>query len=145
MLLLSCAPALWHGGGGRPALQAFHGRCSTALSADVCPPMMDHQFDAHVGMTHTLPAAPAHAIRMNNLRSLPNPWASDSPCHLPPPPTVFRATYFGENSQIGTPEEAEARFQYFLKGATLPSVAMTGGKLDFKGLGTGWVDRAPVL
>ena len=58
------------------------------------------------------------------------------PPPTPPPHTPVRATYFGENSQIGTPEEAEARYDYFRKGATLPSVSMTGGKLDFAGLGT---------
>jgi hypothetical protein len=59
-----------------------------------------------------------------------------------PPLGPPRATYFGENSLIGTPEEAEARFQYFRKGVTLPSVERTGGKLDFKGLGTRWARQA---
>ncbi len=72
-----------------------------------------------------LPGAPA--------RLVPCP---RRPALTPATPRPPRATYFGENSQIGTPEEAEARFDYFRKGATLPSVSMTGGKLDFAGLGT---------
>jgi xanthine/uracil/vitamin C permease (AzgA family) len=47
------------------------------------------------------------------------------------------ATYFEGSSKAG----GEARYEYFLKGAALPSVALTGGKLDFPALSKGdvWV------
>jgi len=49
-----------------------------------------------------------------------------------------KATYFKEYSSI---PGGEARYEYFRKGVTLPSLTRTAGKLDFKALGIGetWI------
>ncbi|KAG1679264.1 hypothetical protein FOA52_009294 [Chlamydomonas sp. UWO 241] len=44
------------------------------------------------------------------------------------------ASYFSDNSEIGG---GAGRFAYFKKGATVPNVSMTGGKLDFNALSQG--------